>query len=390
MLKKMALKLLLKKWNKSNFSVIFWDGEKVNFGQGNPSFTLKFNQEPSWQLNNDDIVLTLGEAYMDGIIDLEGSMDEVLRVITENSLPEMKNEHTIANKIFEPKIQKQNIHRHYDLGNDFFSLWLDKTMSYSCAYFKTQKDTLEQAQLQKIDHTLKKLNLKPNEELLDIGSGWGWLIIRAAQQYHVKATGITLSTEQYDRTKEQIQALGLENQVKVYLTNYQELDSDKFQFNKIVSVGMFEHVGKGNLNQYMKKVHELLVPGGISLLHTITGMFEEPGNSWMKKYIFPGGYVPSLRETIWALPEYDFHLLHLESLRLHYALTLDYWYNNFLEHIDEIRQKYGERFVRMWSLYLQGCAAAFRVSGLDVHQLLFTKGLNNELPLTYNFIYNQK
>ncbi|MBU2699894.1 cyclopropane-fatty-acyl-phospholipid synthase [Sporomusaceae bacterium BoRhaA] len=390
MLKKMALKLLLKKWNKGNFSVIFWDGEKENFGQGNPSFTLKFNQEPSWQLNNDDIVLTLGEAYMDGIIDLEGSMDEVLRVITENSLPEMKNEHTIANKIFEPKIQKQNIHRHYDLGNDFFSLWLDKTMSYSCAYFKTQKDTLEQAQLQKIDHTLKKLNLKPDEELLDIGSGWGWLIIRAAQQYHVKATGITLSTEQYDRTKEQIQALGLENQVKVYLTNYQELDSDKFQFNKIVSVGMFEHVGKGNHNQYMKKVHELLVPGGISLLHTITGMFEEPGNSWMKKYIFPGGYVPSLRETIWALPEYDFHLLHLESLRLHYALTLDYWYNNFLEHIDEIRQKYGERFVRMWSLYLQGCAAAFRVSGLDVHQLLFTKGLNNDLPLTYNFIYNQK
>lgn len=390
MLKKMALKLLLKKWNKSNFSVIFWDGEKVNFGQGNPSFTLKFNQEPSWQLNNDDIVLTLGEAYMDGIIDLEGSMDEVLRVITENSLPEMKNEHTIANKIFEPKIQKQNIHRHYDLGNDFFSLWLDKTMSYSCAYFETQKDTLEQAQLQKIDHTLKKLNLKPNEKLLDIGSGWGWLIIRAAQQYHVKATGITLSTEQYDRTKEQIQALGLENQVKVYLTNYQELDSNKFQFNKIVSVGMFEHVGKGNHNQYMKKIHELLVPGGISLLHTITGMFEEPGNSWMEKYIFPGGYVPSLRETIWTLPEYDFHLLHLESLRLHYALTLDYWYNNFLEHIDEIRQKYGERFVRMWSLYLQGCAAAFRVSGLDVHQLLFTKGLNNELPLTYNFIYNQK
>lgn len=390
MLKKMALKLLLQKWNKSNFSVIFWDGEKENFGQGDPSFTLKLNQEPSWQLNNNDIILTLGEAYMDGIIDIEGSMDEVLRVIAENSLPEMKNEHTIANKIFEPKIQKQNIHRHYDLGNDFFSLWLDKTMSYSCAYFETQKDTLEQAQLQKIDHTLKKLNLKPNEELLDIGSGWGWLIIRAAQQYHVKATGITLSTEQYDRTKEQIQALGLENQVKVYLTNYQELDSDKFQFNKIVSVGMFEHVGKGNHNQYMKKVHELLVPGGISLLHTITGMFEEPGNSWMKKYIFPGGYVPSLRETIWALPEYDFHLLHLESLRLHYAMTLDYWYNNFLEHIDEIRQKYGERFVRMWSLYLQGCAAAFRVSGLDVHQLLFTKGLNNELPLTYSFIYNQK
>ncbi|MEN6568138.1 MAG: cyclopropane-fatty-acyl-phospholipid synthase family protein [Veillonellales bacterium] len=387
MLQKMALKLLLKKWNKGGFSVVFWDGEKANFGNETPSFNLIFHKEPPMKLNYDDAILALGEAYMDGIIDFEGSMDDIMRVVALNTQQACKKHENVLLIEQDNRAQQQNIHHHYDLGNDFFSLWLDDTMSYSCAYFKTPTDSLYQAQLQKIDHILRKINLKPNEKLLDIGCGWGWLSIRAAQQYQVQATGITLSTEQYEGAKCRIQELGLEKQIKVELINYLDLNSSKVQFDKIVSVGMFEHVGRKNLERYMKKVNELLVPGGTSLLHTITGMFEEVTNSWMGKYIFPGGYVPSLRETIWLLPEYDFHLIHAESLRMHYAKTLDNWYEKFCENKDVIQEKFGERFVRMWELYLKGCAAAFRTTGLDIHQILFTKGLNNQLPLTYAHLY---
>lgn len=390
MLKKMALKLALKHWKKGGFSVVFWDGEEENYGDTPPSFKVIFRKEPPLKLKSQDVILTMGEAYMDGVIDFEGSMDDIMRVVALNTQSDhLQNYDTTLVDAPDCKHQQQNIHHHYDLGNNFFSLWLDKTMCYSCAYFLTLKDSLEQAQLQKIDHILKKLNLKPGENLLDIGCGWGWLIIRAAQQYKVKATGITLSTEQYNAVTERIKKLGLEDQLQVKLINYLELDSTKLQFDKIVSVGMFEHVGKGNLGRYMKKVNELLVPGGTSLLHTITGTFEDPANTWIEKYIFPGGYAPSMRETVWLLPQYDFHLIHAESLRLHYAMTLDCWYANFSKHLDTIRDMFDERFIRMWSLYLKGCAAAFRVSGLDLYQLLFTKGLNNELPLTNAYMYNK-
>lgn len=387
---KMALKLTLKQWKKGGFSIRFWDGEEESYGDVSPSFKIIFHKEPPLKFNSTDMILAMGEAYMNGIIDFEGSMDDIMHVIALNTKPEqLKEHHQVKSNANNCRMQKQNIHHHYDLGNDFFSLWLDKTMSYSCAYFKTPEDSLEQAQLQKIDHILKKLNLKPGERLLDIGCGWGWLIIKAAQQYNVKATGITLSTEQFTAVTERIKKLGLEDQLQVKLMNYQELDSAQYQFEKIVSVGMFEHVGKGNLGCYMDKVNELLVPGGISLLHSITGMLEDATNTWMEKYIFPEGYAPSLRETVWLLPQYDFHLIHAESLRMHYAKTLDEWYINFSRHLDTIRDMFDERFIRMWSLYLQGCAAAFRTSGLDIYQLLFTKGLNNELPLTNAYMYHE-
>lgn len=388
MLKKMALKLLLHKWKQGGFEVVFWDGDRETYGNEPPSFTITFKQEPPFRLSSDDAVLLFGEAYMDGLIEIEGSMDDVLRVITLNTQPRANLITTDekAKAKSDSAAQQRNIHHHYDLGNDFFKLWLDETMSYSCAYFKTPDDSLTQAQLQKIDHILKKINLKAGDRLLDIGSGWGWLIIKAAQQYHVQATGITLSTEQYHGTRQRIKDLGLEQQVDVHLINYQELESSQPCFDKIVSVGMFEHVGRENLANYMRKVYELLAPGGVSLLHTITGLLEETSNAWIGKYIFPGGYVPSLRETVWLLPQFDFHLLHAESLRLHYALTLDRWHKNFAGQLAAVRSKYDERFIRMWSLYLRGCAAAFRVSGLDVYQLLFTKGLNNNLPLTYQHL----
>lgn len=393
-MKKAVLKAFFKDFTGVDFQVKFWDGETVNYGAGNPVMKIVFNREAPAGLSLKDPVLSFGEAYVEGIIDFEGDLEEVIRIIEQNrDLAARKGIRTrvssairnVGGTVSRQK-QKQDIQHHYDLGNDFFTLWLDDTMSYSCAYFRDYGDTLTQAQIQKIDLILKKLQLKPGEKLLDIGCGWGWLIIRAARQYGVSGLGITLSEEQYTAVKQRISELGLSGLLEVELLNYLDLP-DQLRFDKIVSVGMFEHVGRENLGRYMDKVNKLLVPGGLSMLHTITGTEENPVNSWIDTYIFPGGYIPSLRETIWLLPRYNFHLLHAESLRMHYAMTLDRWYRNFTSHVDQVRDKFGEKFVRMWSLYLRGCAASFRVSGLNVYQLLFSKGLNNSLPLTLEGVY---
>jgi len=392
MFKKATLKTLFKLWDKGSFSVVFWDGEEVAYGSKKPAFKIKFHQEPNLNDVKKNLVLTLGEAFMDGIIDFEGSLDDVIATLFKNNGNEAKIDFHLKDlthqiKEIDEEIESKNIHKHYDLGNDFFALWLDKTMSYSCAYFKTQADTLEQAQLQKIDHSLKKLNLNPNEHLLDIGCGWGWLAIRAAQQYKVHATGITLSKEQYEGARSRVHELGLDELVDIRLANYMDMDPKQEKFDKIISIGMFEHVGKKYLPLYFSKVNALLKDKGTFLLHSIMANFESPTNSWIKTYIFPGGYVPTLRETMQLLPEFDFHVLHTESLRLHYAKTLDCWNDNFQKNLPEVRKLYDERFIRMWGLYLTGCASAFRTGGIDIYQCLLTKGIDNNIPMTADYMY---
>lgn len=384
--------LFFQKLQDTCFEVRYWDNDTVKYGTGKSQAKIIFHRPLPATFNNP--VFTFGEAIMDGLVDFEGSMEEIIRIVERNK--KILNPNGVTGKIVSiissirnnsRSRQKQNIKHHYDLGNDFYSLWLDETLSYSCAYFRHPSNSLHQAQLQKISHTLKKLQLKENERLLDIGCGWGWLVIKAAQEYGVQSLGITLSQEQYIAARDRIESLGLTDQAEVRLMNYLDLAKENYTFDKIVSVGMFEHVGKNNLAKYMEAINKMLVPGGLSLLHSIMGTDEHPVNPWIEKYIFPGGYVPSLRETIWLLPQYNFHLLHAESLRLHYAMTLDRWHENFVHHSPAIKKKFGERFVRMWGLYLQSCAASFRVSGLNVYQLVFSKGLNNSLPLTLDHVY---
>lgn len=390
-----VLDSLFSRVKAGSFEVRYWDGTSERYGAGAPAFRFVFHKPPAARGLLADPALAFGEAYVDGTLELEGEVAEVIRLYHLNRealtrgwaagriqklLAAIARSRSLAR-------EKKDIRHHYDLGNDFFNLWLDETMSYSCAYFSTPTDSLCEAQIQKIDHVLKKLQLKKGETLLDIGSGWGWLIIRAAEQYGVKALGITLSEEQQRETQRRIKEMGLAGSVDVKLTNYQTLADGGQTFDKISSVGMFEHVGKANLPRYMATVRKLLKPGGLSLLHTITHTVEGPPTAWMKKYIFPGGYVPSLREVVWLLPDYDFHVLDVESLRMHYALTLDRWSANFEKHVGKAREMHGERFVRMWRLYLNACAGAFRITGLDVHQIVFSSGLNNGLPLTRAHVY---
>lgn len=390
-LEKILLDNFFKESQGPEFSVDYWDGTNHRYGEGgNADFKIVFKEKIPANKILKDPSLAFGEAYMDGIIDFEGNLQEVVETFYKcNTHFSQKNgiKKIIKFKPTSIKKQKQDIEHHYDLGNDFYELWLDDTMSYSCAYFCSEKDSLHQAQLQKIDYILKKLQLNSGEKLLDIGSGWGWLIIRAAQQYGVQATGITLSNEQYAKTKQRIKELGLEGQVDVKLMDYRELADTGEKFNRVVSVGMIEHVGRANLPLYMKAVEKLLEPGGISVLHSITSQVESPPNEWISKYIFPGGYIPSIRQLISLLPDYDFFLVDVESLRLHYAETLTRWAQNFEENISCITEKYDERFARMWRLYLNSCAANFKIGGIDLHQLVFTKGVNNNLLLTREYLY---
>lgn len=373
------------------FDLEYWDGEVIKYGNGDPEFKVIIKNFPSKKELLSDPSVALGEAYMKGDIDIEGNLQKFFESIIRNK-DSFMNKNTVfklASKIKAPSLlkSKKDIAHHYDIGNDFYSLWLDKTMSYSCGYFKNPTDTLYDAQMNKIHHILKKLNLKEGQHLLDIGCGWGYLIIEAAKLYKVKALGITLSEEQFKKAQKRIKEEGLEDLVDVQLMDYRNLEKSNLEFDRVVSVGMAEHVGHANLPLFFKNVNSVLKEGGLFLLHNITNLIETEGNKWITTYIFPGGYLPTLREELNIAADLNFHVIDVESLRLHYMKTLEEWCKNFMNHLDEEKEMFDDEFLRMWHLYLATCAAAFHYWDIDIHQTLFSKGINNTLPMTRKYLY---
>lgn len=360
-------------------------GEKeICVGQGTPQFAVCMQKPLPVSKLAAGTSLALGEAYMDGELVIEGDLYEALDQFL-GQMGKFSSDRRALKKLLytsrTKKNQKKEVASHYDIGNDFYKLWLDETMSYSCGYFKTPEDTLFQAQENKVDYILKKLCLKEDMELLDIGCGWGYLLLRAAKEYHVRGVGITLSEEQYRECTRRIQESGLEGRVEVRLMDYRDLPESGLSFDRVVSVGMAEHVGRGNYQLFTDCVSSVLKDGGLFLLHFISGLKEYPGDPWIKKYIFPGGVIPSLREMLYCLAEDNFHTLDVENLRLHYNKTLLCWEQNYKEHIEEVKKMFDERFARMWELYLCSCAATFHNGIIDLHQVLATKGINNEIGM---------
>lgn len=399
MIQKKLLQMVFNRIQGANFQVTYWDGETEKYGdqpEENTDFKIVFNEKLNLNEIRKKPQLKLGEAYMRGDIDVEGSLKEIMKIGAQN-LSNFKEELTgyKYNKFWQRQQeasfeeQEKGVQDHYDIGNDFFELWQDETMTYSCAYFKSRDDDLKDAQIQKIDHILKKLNLKPGEKLLDIGCGWGYLAVRAVKQYDVEVLGITLSEEQVEGAREKVANNGLEDKIEIRKQDFRDLAEEENVFDKIVSVGMFEHVGKDHIPEYFEVVDEMLNKGGLSLLHSITHLEEQPSNPWLEKYIFPWGYIPSLREIVWELPKHRFHLLDVEDIGFHYSLTAEHWYDNYEEVTDQVREKFDEKFVRMWRLFLAGVVATFRYADTSVHQLLFSKGKNIDLPLTRDYMYNK-
>jgi cyclopropane-fatty-acyl-phospholipid synthase len=386
---KLLYKTLFKNLFCDPFNVKFWDGEVKKYGEGKSKFEIILNEPIAKADIINNLSIALGEAYMTKKLDIKGTIQEAIESLYNSRESFLSNSTKYAKfvkkMVHNVKNNKNNIQYHYDIGNDFYKLWLDDTMTYSCGYFKSPNDSLEVAQNNKVEHILKKLCLSEGNTLLDIGCGWGELIIAAAKEYKVKAMGITLSSEQFETVNERIKLEGLSDLVEVQLLDYKELKNRKF--DRVVSVGMLEHVGKENIIDYFTAVDNLVDTKGISLLHCITGIDEGGVDAWIDKYIFPGGYIPVLKELISNIAEKRFQVIDVESLKLHYGKTLEHWATNFENSLPEISKTKDESFIRMWRLYLNACAASFNCGDINIHQILFTKDINNTLPWTREYIY---
>lgn len=390
MLEKTFYKSLLSRSFNIPVKVVYWDGKSAVYGDGEPEVTITFKEKIPIRDVTKNASIALGEAYMDGKIEIDGSIQKLITAAYESVGSFMRNSkfrRFLPKQGHSEKESESDVQSHYDVGNDFYKLWLDDTLTYSCAYFDHgNRDDLTKAQIDKVHHILKKLDPKPGKTLLDIGCGWGTLMLTAAKEYGLRVTGVTLSEEQFNLVQKQIKDEGLEYVAEVLLIDYRELGDRKWDY--ITSVGMFEHVGKENLGLYFKDIYKYLTNDGVALIHGITRQQGGAYNGWINKYIFPGGYIPGLQEMVGHIVENNMQIADIEMLRRHYQRTLEIWDMNFNAHRSQIEDMMGDRFTRMWDLYLQACAASFESGNIDVIQYLITKGASGKnLPMTRDYIY---
>ncbi len=395
------LKKLFRDYHPLDFTVRLWDGTQLkNETDSPPRFTIVL-QHPGairkmfWPPND----LTLGEAYIYNDFDIEGdveaaySLSSYLRKLILNKarllsctkdlfkLPSENNERigyhsaNVDGKLHSIERDKSAVTYHYDVSNDFYKLYLDKNMVYSCAYFTSTKDDLDKAQERKLDYICRKLRLRPGEHLLDIGCGWGGLIIHASKNYGVKSLGITLSQQQADLANKRINKVGLSDICRAEVFDYREVDESR-TFDKLVSVGMFEHVGKVQLPDYFKKAWRLLRPGGVFLNHGIgrrVSHSRRKSSSFIQRYVFPDGELLPISDTLTVAENVGFEVRDVESLREHYALTLRHWVKRLENNYPKAIQAADEVTYRIWRLYMAGSAYNFKVGQINVYQALLAK-----------------
>ena len=382
----LVARLFSKIYKKGGIILVDYLGQKFICGSPNLNkpLTLKIlNKKLNWKLLiNPD--LSFPEAYMNGDIKIEnGSLLDFLNLTFENlGREEINTSGYIVKKFLHawryltnynlPIKSKKNVERHYDLGEDLYSLFLDKRhRQYSCAYWKNPNETLEEAQQNKINHIIKKLNLRPGQKVLDIGCGWGSMCFEIAKQSECEVTGVTLSKNQYNYCIEKSKELKLDNQCYFELLDYRHL---KGKFHRVVSVGMLEHVGRKFYKIFFKKINDLMTSDGLSLIHTIGSTDPKaPPAPFIQKYIFPGGFllsVSALQES--AGRTTNLRLESVDDMSMHYARTLELWRERFFDRLDDVRNLgFDDRFIRMWEYYLCYCEAAFREQAVRVVQIVW-------------------
>ncbi|MEN5113468.1 cyclopropane-fatty-acyl-phospholipid synthase family protein [Brevundimonas diminuta] len=383
--------LLDRTFQTRSIRVRFPDGRELTAGPGEPELTAVLTDMKAAVAIAANPDLALGEAFMDGTFRVEGGGIYEFLELTASQMalrprtPKMTWMQRIkrgAEQANDRLNARSNVHHHYDLTVDFYRLFLDDDLQYSCAFFETPDASLEQAQVAKKRRLIDKLLLEPGHRALDIGAGWGGLGLSMVER-GARVTGVTLSTEQHRTANERAAALGVTDRADFRLQDYRDLDQT---FDRIISVGMFEHVGAPNYQEYFDTVARLLDDDGVAVIHAI-GRNSPPNRTqpWIRKYIFPGGYIPALSEVLPAIERAGLWVTDMEVLRLHYAETLRHWRERFLARRGEARAMYDERFCRMWEFYLACSEVAFRELGHMVFQLQLTKK-QTAVPLSRDYL----
>ncbi|WP_095158881.1 C17 cyclopropane fatty acid synthase CfaB [Pseudomonas sp. Irchel 3E13] len=373
-----------------------WDGHEFDLGP-QPQVTILVKDPTLMSQLTHPGLDELGTAFVEGKLELEGTISEVIRVCDELSEALLKDEEDdVPVRVEHDKATDASaISYHYDLSNAFYQLWLDPEMAYSCAYFKTADDTLEQAQQNKFEHLCRKLRLTQGDYLLDVGCGWGGLARFAAREFGAKVFGITLSKEQLKLGRERVKAEGLQKQVELQILDYRDLPQDG-RFDKVVSVGMFEHVGHANLDLYCQRLFGAVREGGLVMNHGITAKHLDGrpvgrgAGTFIERYVFPHGELPHVSMISGSISEAGLEVVDVESLRLHYARTLKFWSDNLEGRLEEASAMVPEKALRIWRLYLAGCSYAFTRGWINLHQILAVKPRadgSHDLPLTRADLY---
>lgn len=373
-----------------------WNGQQVDFDRHAPKVTIRVPNVSALGYLLQPSLFNLGKAYVEGEIEVDGKVNEIISVgnaLARHSLkPKGKLARIVRSVHHTRKRDEDAIRYHYDVANDFYRMWLDENMVYSCGYFENDADTLSAAQLKKIDHILTKIQLRAGHTLLDIGCGWGALVLRAAEKFGAYCVGITLSRNQFELAQERVARAGLENRIEIRLEDYRDT---KGTFDRITSVGMFEHVGARHLPNYFKKINSLLVNDGMVMNHGITttdfnnGETAFGGGEFIDQYVFPHGELQHIGTVLRAMQEGGLEVFDVENLRRHYAKTCSIWADNFEERTAEIRTLVDDRRFRIWRVYLAGCAYAFAQDWVSLYQVVCTKAGRDPsgLPWSRRYMY---
>lgn len=335
--------------------------------------------------------ISFGDAYTDGRVEVQGDLaaflEELFRAGNRGTLGS-----TLASRWLTLlqnntlRGSRAHIHHHYDLNNDFYKLWLDSRMLYTCAYFARPSMTLEEAQVAKMDHVCRKLQLRPGESVVEAGCGWGSLALHMAREYGVRVRAYNVSKEQIAFAREQAHKSGLAGEVEFVEDDYRNISG---RYDAFVSVGMLEHVGKNHYDEFARVIGRSVDKSGRGLLHFIGRNYPQPLNAWIRKRIFPGGYPPALRESLELLEPLDMAVLDVENLREHYAWTLEHWLARFEKSSRHVAEMFGEPFVRLWRLYLAGSLAGFRAGSMQLYQVLFAGAECGAVPSTRDHLYGK-
>jgi cyclopropane-fatty-acyl-phospholipid synthase len=383
---------LLKMFGTPPFEFVLWNGERI-LPEGQKPIARITIRDPSvlWGLLRNPGV-RFGDGYSDGRIEIEGDLVHFMEEVYRGSARAEKQKSLlglVGKLLNRPRVNtlagsKDNIHHHYDIGNDFYSLWLGRTMAYTCAYYPRPDTTLDDAQDAKMHHVCRKLRLRPGERVVEAGFGWGRLAIHMARHYGVKVRAFNISKEQVAFARDYAKSVGLDSQIEYVEDDYRNISGS---FDAFVSVGMLEHVGVENFRQLGQVAHGVLGGNGRGLIHSIGRNYPAQLHPWIEQRIFPGACPPALSEMTQLFEPWDLSVLDVENLRLHYARTLSDWLSLFESNVDRVRGMFDEKFVRMWRLYLAGSVAAFTTGTLQLFQVLFATSENNNVALTRDHLY---